>query len=229
MANLRLAVAEGDPSSVQYAGWKLVEDVWECLALANQVFFERGPARSLSAADRFRERPKGLKQLVAIITTSPDSRRVLRASEQLAQNTRQVLRRIQSTIPSDTTHRKQFRQCYPEIRDDLGKLLSACERRDRVAASAQAWLLQSEVTLMLSQATEGLAHGDFNLYCEFGLPYRELGLPDLVQFARQDLEALAEQSRLFDSKLRNFLEDQSVDLCEFDTSDELRDFLKHGR
>jgi len=228
VANLRLAVVEGDLGSIQYAGWKVVAGVWECLALANQVFFERGLARSLSAADTFQEKPDGLEQLVLTITTSPDPGQILRASVELARSTRQVLRRIQGAIPSEATYREQFRQCYPEIRDDLGKLLNACERGDPVAASAEAWLLQSEVALMLSQTTEGMPHGDFNLYGEFGSLYRELGLPDLMRFARQDLEALAEQTTLFDKKLRRFLEDQSVDLCEINTLAELRDFLKHG-
>jgi len=42
-----------------------------------------------------------------------------------------------------------------------------------------------------------------------------------VLYARSD-----EQARLFDEKLRRFLEDQSVDLCEINTLDELRQFLQ---
>jgi predicted nucleotidyltransferase len=226
VANLRLAVADGNLTDVRYAGWKVVQCIWECLALANQVFFERGLGKSLSEVEKFQDRPDRLEQLVMTITTSPDSGQVLRASEQLAQSTRQVLRRIQGTIPSNTTVREQFRQGYPEMRDAVGKLLAACERGDQVAASAEAWLLQSEVTLMLNQTAQGMGHSAFNLYCEFDSVYRELGFPDLMKFASGKLEELGEQARLFDEKLRRFLGDQSVDLCEINTLDEVRQFLQ---
>lgn len=47
-----------------------------------------------------------------------------------------------------------------------------------------------------------------------------------MKFASGRLEELGEQARLFDEKLRRFLEDQSVDLCEINTLDELRKFLQ---
>jgi predicted nucleotidyltransferase len=225
VANLRLAVADGNLTDVRYAGWKVVQSTWECLALANQVFFDRGLGKSLSEIQKFQDKPDRLDQLIMTITTSPDSGQVLRASEHLALSTRQVLRRIQGAIPSNTTVREQFRQVYPEMRDMVGKLLAACERGDHVAASAEAWLLQSDVTLMLNQTAEGIGHSDFNLYSEFDSVYRELGFPDLMKFASGKLEDLGEQARLFDERLRRFLGEQSVDLCEIQTLDELSNSL----
>ncbi len=226
MANLRLAVADGNLTDVRYAGWKVVQSTWECLALANQVFFDRGLGKGLSETAKFKDKPNGLDQLIKTITTSPDLNQVLKASDQLALNTRQVLRRIQGTSPSNTTVREQFQQVYPEMRDLVRKLLAACERGDHVVASAEAWFLQSDVTLMLNQTAEGISHSDFNLYCEFDSMYSELGFPDLMKFASGDLKELSEQAKLFDEKFRHFLEDQSVDLCEINTIDELRQSLQ---
>ncbi len=228
IANLRLAVADGSLTDVRYAGWKIVCSTWECLALANQVFLHRGLGKSLSEAHRFPDRPDQLEQLVRTITTSPDVNQVLRASEQLVLSTRQVLRRIQGTIPSHTTVREQFRQVYPEMKDMVDKLLASCERGDLVAASAEAWLLQSDLTLMLSQTVEGSSHSDFNLHSELDSVYRELGFPDLMKFTSGGLEELSEQARLFDKRLRRFLGDQFVDLCEVQTLDELRQSLQCG-
>ena len=226
VANLRLAVTDGNPTDVRYAGWKVVECTWECLALANQVFFERGIWKVLREIGKVQERPDRLEQLVVTITTSADSGQVLAASEQLVRSIRAVLRRLQGSIPSHTTIDEQFRHAYPEIRDMVGKLLTACQQGDYLAASTEAWLLQTEVTLMLNRTAEGVNHSDFNLYGELDSGFRELGFPDLMRITSGDLEELEQRVRLFDEKLRCFLEDHSVDLCEINTLDELRQSLE---
>ncbi|MDP6422004.1 MAG: nucleotidyltransferase domain-containing protein [SAR202 cluster bacterium] len=222
VANVRLAASDGDMTDARYAGWKVVQTTWECLALANQVFFGRGLGKSLGQTNAFKDKPDRLDQFIVTITTSPDLAEVLGACEDLANGTRQTLRQIQGSVPPTTTVVEQFRQVYPEMRDLVGKLVAACERGDSVAASAEAWLLQSDVTMMLDQTEEGAGHGDFNRYGELGAAYRAQGFPDLMSSASGNLEELAEQARLFDSNLRRFLATQSVSLGEFQTIEELR-------
>ena len=226
VANLSLAVDQGDLTDARYAGWKVVQSTWECLALANQVFFDRGLAKGLSESDKFKDKPAELDQLIQTITTSPDPGQIFAASERLAMNMRQVLRRVQKSVPSNTTIHKQFRQVYPEMRDIVGKLLAACERGDSIAAHAEAMSLQYDVTLTLDQTTQGVGHGDFNLYSELAALFRELQFPDLLQFTSGNLEELGAQARLFDERFRRFLSEHSVDLCELDTLDELEQSLQ---
>ncbi len=225
VANVRLAVGDGDAADARYAGWKVVEATWECLALANQVIFERGFGKGLGEVDRLTDKPDRLDPLIRTIATSPDLAEILEASEDLASGTRQTLRRVQGSVPPTTTVREQFRHVYPEMRDLAGKLLAACERGDAVAASAEAWLLQSDVTMMLNRTEEGIGHDDFNRYSELGAAYRTLGFSDLMSFASGSLEELAEQAWLFDGKLRRFLAEQSVSLGEYQTVEELRAVL----
>jgi hypothetical protein len=225
VANLRHTVADGDLAGVRFAGWQVVERTWECLALANQVVFERGLAKSMREAERFQHRPDRLEEMITTITTSPHAEQVLRAAEELARDTHRVLRRIQGTMPASATLGDQFHRAYPEIKDKLRKLLAACERGDQVAASAEAWLLQSEVTLMLQATAEGMGHADFNRYSELDGAYRELGLPDLLALTAGELHTLAAAARHFDRQLRRLLEGHAVDLCEVDSLDELRRWL----
>lgn len=221
VANVRLAVANGDPADVRYAGWNVVISVCECLALANQVVFDKGLGKGLGELEILEKRPEDMERLIVAITTSPDPEEVLQSCEQLALGTRQVLRRLQGSRPAGATARDQFRQVYPEMRDMVKKLLSACEQGDRVAASLRAWYLQQDVTMMLSQTRNGAGHGEFSLYSEFASAYRELDSPDLMALSSGPLDELAEQARLFDERFRQWLREQAVDLCEFASLGEL--------
>ncbi len=104
----------------------------------------------------------------------------------------------------------------------IGKLLSACERQQPVAASLVAWSLHSDLRRMLRGTPSNAVHMGFNLYNGFASAYRQTDLPDLIQLTSGGLEELAEQARLLDERLRQWLHEQSVSLHEFETLDELR-------
>jgi predicted nucleotidyltransferase len=225
LGNLRLATSDADLANVKHAAWKVVQSIWECLALANQVFFDRGLGSAVEEVQKLEHRPQGIVQLISTICSSSEPDQVLTACERLTLSTRQILRGLQKSIPAKTTVQERFQQVYPEMRDKAVKLLAACERGDHVAAGAEAWNLQDDVTMMLSQTRQGADHSDFNLYSEFASAYRELALPDLMEFSSGPLDELAGQTTLFDERLRWWLREQSVDLCEYRTLEELRESL----
>ena len=225
LAKLRLVVDTANLTDLRYAGWQLVQSAWECLALANQLFFDRGLAKGLSESDKFEDKPDGLDHLIRTITTSPDPGQIIRASEELTTDLRGVLLRLQKSVPSDTTVAQQFQQVYPEMRDKVGKLLAACERGDALAAHAEAIFLQHDITWTLNQTTAGIGFSDYNLYSEMASTFRAFQFPDLIKSASGSLEELGEQARRFDRHLRRFLSEHSVDLCELATLDELRHSL----
>jgi len=217
LGNLRLAAAGGDFADVRHFGWKVILSAWECLALANQAFFDRGWGHLLEQTPRLKHRPEDLEALTVIVSTSDDPVQIAGAAEKLALGTRQVLRGCQKSLPSQQSARDVFDSSYPEIKDGIGKLLTACERQQPAAASVAAWFAQSDLSLMLNSLQHGTDYSDFNWYSEFASLYRQLGFPDLMQATRGDLPALAGQARLLDERLRQWLREQSVDLCEFET------------
>lgn len=217
VGNLRLAAAADDFATVRHAGWKVILSTVECLALANQVFFERGWGRILEQIPRLQSRPTDMEALVVTISTADDPALIVDAAERLALGARQVLREFQQSLPARQIAAAIFDSSYPEIKDGIGKVLTACERQAPVAASAAAWFIQSDLSLMLSALHSTSDNSDFNLYSEFALVYRQLGLPDLMQVAAADLPEMAEQARLLDDRVREWLRGQSVSLCEFAT------------
>lgn len=226
LGNLRLAVAGGDPADTRHAGWKVILAAIECLALANQTFFDRGWQGIVEQVSRLRRRPADLEQLIATISTHEQAAQVACAAEKLALGTRAVLREFQESLPVERDAADGFAGAYPEIKDQVGKLISACGRRDPVTASAAAWAAQCEVSLMLASLRNEAGYCDFNLYSEYAHLYRQIGLPDLMRHPADDPSGLARQADLFDFRVRQWLCDQSVGLNSFDTLEEFERSLR---
>jgi hypothetical protein len=147
---------------------------------------------------------------------------VLRAAYELVRETRIVLRDREDLLPAEGTIREAFGEAYPEMKDMIRKLLSACDKGDRITASLEAYHLQSDVTMILSQTRKRPSWGDFALFTEAASAYREAGLPDLMMLSSGPLDRLADGARLFDERLRTWLRKHSADLCEFRTVEELK-------
>ncbi len=228
LGNVRLAATGGGGvSDARHAGWKLILAVGECLALANQTLVDQGGKGFLEQLALLPIRPAELNSPIITISTSPDPARIAAAAERLVMDTRSVLCAFQSSLPPAVPSvEARFRESYPETKAGLGKILTACEGALRVDASRAAWFAQFDQSLMLSALRSGAGHGDFNLYSEFASFYREIGLPDLMRFADGDLSELANQAGVFDARIREWLGEQSVSLCEFAT---LEDFDRSVR
>ena len=220
LGNVRLAAGSGSLVDVRHSGWRLVSSVLECLALANQVFLDRGPGAPalLERLSTLPAKPADLEQLIAAIVTSAEATEVAAAAEALALETRQALRQCQASLPARHAAVEEWQGNYPEISDQLGKVLSACEKREEVAASWAAWNAQHDVALLLADLGSGAGnHPDFNLYSESAGLYQEIGLPDLLGNPASDLQALTEQVSRFNTRMRDWLGEQSLDLQEFAT------------
>jgi len=221
---LRVACGDGEPADVRFAAWHLIEGVWECLALVNQVTFPSGFGGALSGngTEALTDRPKKLREHISVLANSSDVNAVLRAADELVRETHLVIRNREDPIPAEGTIREAFGEAYPEMKDMIRKLLSACDKGDRVTAGLEAYHLQSDVTKILSQTRDRPSWGDFALYTEAASAYREAGLPDLMMLSSGPLDRLADGARLFDERLRTWLRKHSADLCEFRTIEELK-------
>lgn len=225
LGRLRVA-AHGPRMDVVHAGWQLIHAVWECLALANQVTFERGFSKALEECDRFAHRPENLPDLVRAISTSSDVGSALEAADELTLATHHIIQDLAPIRPANLSIQKAFDQAYPELRDNLRKLLTACEEGDHESASLEAYHLQREVASIMSQTQEGRARKGFSLYHEYSTAYRDAGFPDLMTLASGSLDDLADAARRLDQGLRNWLVGQDVALCEVATIEELRSILE---
>lgn len=226
LVNLQRLAALNNLSDVRYAGWKLIEAVWECLALANQVYFERGLVKSLGETETFRAKPEQLSTLIERITRSPVIRDVATSAETLVSQTRAVLHHLQQSIRQEAPVAEQFQNAYPELKDAIRKVITCCADNDASGAHAAAYLLQHELAQLTHQTGGFLIHSEFNPLSDMMACYAEFGFPDLLAGTDDSLDDLARLAKQLDAALRHLLIRHHVDLVEFQSIDDLRDRLK---
>jgi hypothetical protein len=211
---LRQGQGSADSTFARYAGWPFIAALWECLALANQVFFDRGLQRSLAMTRRFELRPAHMQMLLERIVNAVSCEDIIAAGQQLALETRQLLVCLQQSLPALSIG-EAFGGAYPELKDALNKVVAACRSGERTVALAAAFSAQRELDGLLAATLYGVADMRFNRHGEVAGVYRALGLPELFAGDLSDLDALAAVVGELDDTLRSVLVAHGVELNEF--------------
>ncbi|NMB24486.1 MAG: hypothetical protein GX986_03040 [Firmicutes bacterium] len=226
LGNLRLAGAGGRLADVRSAGFEVLVAAWECLALANQAFFDQGFRSITQQASRLQSRPADFESLVTTIGVSSDLDEIVAAGERLTLETREILLRLQQSMPAERGIGEGFRGAYPEIKDGLRKVLSACKEQRPFDASIAAWNQQVSLGEMLNDLRNKIgSHPAFNLYSEVSAFYEELAFPDLMECALDNLSKLAEEAERLDERLVGWLKGHSVSLQTFESIEDFAHYL----
>jgi predicted nucleotidyltransferase len=226
LGNLRLAVAGDRLADVRSAGFEVLLAAWECLALANQAFLDQGFRSLTQQACRLHSKPTDFRESVITIGISSELDEIAAAAERLALETRKILVQLQQSMPAEREVCEGFRGAYPEIKDGLRKVLSACSQQRPFDASIAAWHQQVSLGEMLNDLRNEIGgHSAFNLYSEVSAFYEELGLPDLMECVSDDLSKLTEQTERLDERLIRWLRDHSVSLQTFESIEDFAQTL----
>jgi hypothetical protein len=226
LGNLHLAAEEGDLSDLRRAGWNVLTNAVECLALVNQTCFKRGWDSNLEEILRLEVKSADLESMIVAIATSPEPAQIIQTAQRLVSSTRRLLRQAQEETAGQKTVADFFTDYYPEMRDKVNKLLVRCEDHRTVGASWVATFLQDEVSLFMEQASKGVHYAEFNLYSEYATQYRQLGIPELMQYvASDDAALLAKQAERFDQAIRKWLHSKSIPLNILAGVEELQPFM----
>jgi hypothetical protein len=226
LGQIRLAAADDDMAGMHWAGQKLVNSAVNCLALVNQTYFTRGWGANFSQALKLPKKPAGLEGTIKAIIIPQDTDRMLDAAAKLAQETREILLEAQASVATPADARDVFKDFYFFIFEYVNKVLSACERKDAIAARFAAFQLQEEICQCMNKVENGFYGTDFNRLGEYSGAYQKAGWPDLIESASQgNLVELARQARRLDEQAREWFNSRSIELNILDSKEELRQFL----
>jgi hypothetical protein len=226
LGQMRLAAASGDMAGMYWAGWKFAGSAVNCLALINQTYFTKGWGANLSQVLEMRQKPADLEDMLKdiMVPEAPDS--MLEQADRLAKEVRGMLLAAQASLSKTCDAKHVFKDFYFFVFEYVGKVLSACERMDVMAAGFAAFHLQEEICQLTNRVENGYYGADFNLLGEYAGAYEKAGFPDLLQAAsRGDLAVLKSRVRLLDEKVKEWFKRHSVELNLLANKDDLRRFL----
>jgi len=226
LGQMRLAAASGDVAGLHWAGWEFTGSAVNCLALVNQTYFTKAWGANLSQVLQMPRKPADLEDMLRgiLVPEAPES--ALEQADRLAIAVRGILLAAQASLAEPSAARDVFKDFYFFVFEYVGKVLSACERMDVLAAGSAAFHLQEEMCQLMNKVERGFYGTDFNLLGEYAGAYAKAGFPDLLEFAsRGDLAALATQARQLDEKVRAWFERHAVDLNILADEEHLRRFL----
>lgn len=151
---------------------------------------------------------------------------MLAHGERLVLSIRELLLGMQAETARPVSAQEAFCDYYPFVVEYVGKILSASERGDALAAGAAAYALQEELSQVLCTIQPGLQVTEFNLLGEYSAAYREAGFPDLLATAsRGDLALLADEARKLGVMVAAWLTERGVETNILADGEELQRFL----
>jgi len=222
----QMRLAGNDAISMHWAGLKFVNSVVNCLALVNQTYFTKVWENNLTQISKMSQKPDGFEDMIREIITQKDTRHTLEVADRLAKEVRKILLSAQFSISEPSEPKDVFKDFYFFIFEYVNKVLSACKRKDVIAAGFSAFHLQEEICQLMNKVENGFYGTDFNMLSEYSEAYEKAGFPDLLKPAsRGDLVELARQTQQLDKKAREWFKNHSIELNILRNEEELRQFL----
>lgn len=206
----------------QREAWEIVKLSLQALAVMNQTFYHTDCGKNLAEVLALPKRPAQIAELLESIVQSTDYTTVKGAVQTLLHETKQLLAAEHQALVTPAPFAEQFNAYYPEIREQVNKILAACTRQDPQRALAAILQIQNEVADFLSRSTDGRSTAEVGSYSDYSTAYQALGLPDLLAYLHlQDYPGLCHAAETFDAQIQALLTHHGVALNTIATPDEL--------
>jgi len=230
IGRLEFAKEMEDLATARWAIWEFIDNTVCILGLLNDKKFLKNWGSNLHEVFKLDILPEFYEEDISILATSNNFDELITRGRRILRQLRVELNSKRETIPLDYEgHFKNLPDEYMGFKSYLNKVLSACAKKDILAASYAATELQVWLAEHLEKTENKrlLNIYNFNTYLEVKSTYEMLKLPDLSQSITQmDFEQLRTDVTKIDKIVINYLEKKDVKLQIFKDISQIREFVK---
>ncbi|WP_026906813.1 nucleotidyltransferase domain-containing protein [Paucisalibacillus globulus] len=216
-------------SAIRYESYEILTNIFESLAMVNQVYLKRWWGGSLEQINELKIKPANLEKLVNTIIVSKAYNEIQRASEELLNNMRLLVITEQEKIAQIPKFTSLFKGFYEEEKSIFNKVVSACDRGDYKGAFFATIQLQNEIMRFLAFAEKGVWYNQLITFDILNEVYQRLAFYDLISiYNPNDLNSLKDAVIELDISVKNFLESRGVNLEIFNNFEDFQKLVEQS-
>ncbi|MFX0181849.1 MAG: nucleotidyltransferase domain-containing protein [Candidatus Hodarchaeota archaeon] len=230
---IRLSEKRNSLISARWAAWNLINQIVENLSLLNNKILFKNWGSNLKEVARFPILPQSFVEQAELLVCSSNYDEMISISLRMISNVRNLICNQQNVLKmTNYDFQRSFSTDYVGMKEYIGKILSACQKKDLLQASYAATELQIFIAEELERIeTQGIIDGcKFNDYVEINKTYQKLDFPDLSRFISQkDLIGLKQNVMALDRKLQEYCNTKRIKLNKFGTLRELHKYFEKSK
>ncbi|MFW9903837.1 MAG: hypothetical protein ACFFFH_05855 [Candidatus Thorarchaeota archaeon] len=226
----KIAKENNDLLSARWSAWQLINKSVRNLSLINNSFLTQNWGANLHEVFLFPILPENFPRLVTALSTTNNFDEMVELGKKLLQGIREiVLKGQENIIMNKKTMGKNSCRNYNSMKAYINKILSACHKKDILAASYAATELQIWIAedLALNEGNLMVNVDTFNFFEEIKLFYHQLMLPNLMEgISQRDFLIIEKTAKELDIRLQEFCRNQNTRISRFDSIREVQKYLK---
>ncbi len=224
---LQLAKKENDILTARWAAWNFINGTVCMLAFANSKILFKNWGSNLQETFKFEILPEDYERDISILATSDDFDELILSRKRLNSRIREILKKKNRVEIDPKKHIQELAQSYLDFKSYLNKILSACTKKDILAASYAATEIQLTIAdeLERTETNKDVNSIGFDTYFEVNNTYNRLGFPDLsVSITKQNFEQITKDVLKIDKMLVDYLREKKVELRIFENVSEVKEY-----
>ncbi|MFX1515484.1 MAG: hypothetical protein ACFFC6_04185 [Promethearchaeota archaeon] len=227
LEEIAIARNKEDLLSARWAVWQLINKSVTNLSLLNNSFLMKNWGANLYETFQFSILPHNYSKLVTTLCTTDNFDEMVELGRKLLCGIRELVLEKQQVVMDKSTKENTFKN-YNSMKAYINKILSACYKKDILAASYAATELQIWIAEELAQNEGNLIVNvdNFNFFTEIKDFYNQLMLPNLMEgITKGDFQKIEKNAKELDLGLQNFCESQNIEISRFNKIKEIQQYL----